>query len=126
MLSPLFRVEGAGTVDLPKRMVDYKITPKVVASAQGQGGQQNLAGVAVPVLVQGKFDNLSYKPDLAGMVKQLGDPSKALDSVKGLVPGVPGVGGGSTSGTAPAQPSQSQPSTNPLGTLKGLFGGKTN
>ena len=54
---------GAGTVDLPHRSVDYKITPKIAGA------------VAVPVVIKGPWDNLSYAPDLAGMV---GDPSKLL------------------------------------------------
>jgi AsmA protein len=54
---------GAGTVDLPKRSVQYKVTPKVVGI------------VAVPVDISGPWDNLHYTPDLAGMV---GDPSKLL------------------------------------------------
>jgi AsmA protein len=54
---------GAGTVDLPKRSVQYKVTPKVVGI------------VAVPVDISGPWDNLHYAPDLAGMV---GDPSKLL------------------------------------------------
>jgi AsmA protein len=54
---------GAGTVDLPHRSVDYKITPKIAGA------------IAVPVVIKGPWDNLSYQPDLAGMV---GDPSKLL------------------------------------------------
>ncbi len=54
---------GAGTVDLPRRSVQYKVTPKVVGI------------VAVPVDISGPWDNLHYAPDLAGMV---GDPSKLL------------------------------------------------
>ena len=70
------------------------------------------------------------------MVKGLGDPSKALDTVKGLAGGAASgvggalqglTGGGSTGGSTPLQPSQPQPSTNPLGSItKGLFGGKSN
>lgn len=61
---------GAGTVDLPHRSVDYKITPKIAGA------------VAVPVVIKGPWDNLSYQPDLAGMV---GDPSKLLkEGGKGL------------------------------------------
>jgi AsmA protein len=61
---------GAGTVDLPQRTVDYKVTPKLAGA------------IAVPVLVKGPWDNLSYQPDLAGMV---GDPSKLLkQGEKGL------------------------------------------
>ena len=54
---------GAGTVDLPKRSVQYKVTPKVVGI------------VAVPVDISGPWNSLHYAPDLAGMV---GDPSKLL------------------------------------------------
>jgi len=61
---------GAGTADLPHRTVDYKITPKIAGA------------IAVPVLIKGPWDNLSYQPDLAGMV---GDPSKLLQGgTKGL------------------------------------------
>ena len=45
---------GAGTVDLPHRTVDYRVSP-------------SLAGVLnVPIIVSGPWDNLSYRPDLAG------------------------------------------------------------
>jgi AsmA protein len=88
---------GAGTVDLPKRSVQYKVTPKSVGI------------VAVPVDITGPWDNLHYSPDLAGIV---GDPSKLLkggaqgignrlhrgakgagDATKS-VPGLPGILGG--------------------------------
>jgi len=81
---------GAGTVDLPHRTVDYKITPKI-------------AGAAVPVLIKGPWDNLSYQPDLAGMV---GDPSKLLQG------GAKGVGDGL----------KGQPKVDDV--LKGLLGGQ--
>jgi len=82
---------GAGTVDLPHRSVDYKITPKIAGA------------VAVPVVIKGPWDNLSYKPDLAGMV---GDPSKLLQKgEKGLGDALKG-----------------QPKVNDV--LKGLLGGQ--
>ena len=63
---------GAGTVDLPQRTVNYRVTP-------------NVAGVlAVPVDVTGPWDNLSYRPDLAGIAKGLAeDPGKALTRRQG-------------------------------------------
>jgi AsmA protein len=123
MKSPLLRLEGAGTANLPQRTLDYKLTPKAVASLQGQGGRQDIAGVMVPVLVQGPWDNLTFRPDLEGLVKQQLDPDKLLE---GKLPGglpVPGLGG---SGAAPSQdPAAPQP-TSPLGgatdALKGLLG----
>ncbi|MAM77258.1 MAG: hypothetical protein CMO29_26035 [Tistrella sp.] len=86
MQAPLLRVGGQGTVDLPARRVDYRIEPKAVANLEGQGGQTGLSGVMVPVLVQGPWDNLSFRPDLEGTVKRtLEDPDatrKALDDVR--------------------------------------------
>jgi len=125
MKSPLLRVEGAGTVDLPKRTVDYKVTPKVVASLEGQGGR-DAGGVMVPVLVQGPWDNLSYKPDLAGLIQQnLADPSKLLDTAKDLknAPGnlLQGLTGQKPATDAPATGGTPAPSK-PAEVLKGLFG----
>jgi len=80
--SPGLQAEGAGTVDLPHRTIDYKVTPKVV-------------GLGVPVIVRGPWDNPSYLPDLAGIVK--GGVGGAIDTLKGALP-VPGGGGGKPSG----------------------------
>ena len=118
MESPLLRVAGKGTVDLPKQRVDYRVEPKMVASLQGQGGAGNLGGVTVPVIVEGPWDNISYRPDLAGMVGGIAKaPGGALQGLKNMVPG---QGGGTSSGAAPAPaPAQSQ---NPVNQLKSLFG----
>lgn len=90
--SPLLRVEGKGKVDLPQRSVDYRIDPKVVASLQGQGGG-NAAGIVVPILVAGPWDNLSYRPDLEALLKQnVQNVGKAVESL------IPGAGGKSDGG----------------------------
>jgi AsmA protein len=81
---------GAGTVDLPSQHVNYRVTPSVAGL------------VAVPVDITGPWDNLSYRPDLAGLAKGIiEDPNKLLDSVK-----KGGLGSGS----------------NPGNLLKGLLG----
>jgi AsmA protein len=112
--SPLIRVEGRGTSDLLRRTVNYRVTPKFVASIEGQGGRDT-GGVAVPVVVTGTWDNISYKPDLAGVISDVvKDPSKALEGVRGLIPGqTPG-------GSQPGQ--QQSPIPSPQDTLKKLFG----
>lgn len=80
---------------MPNRTVNYRIEPKVVASTQGQGGSTDTSGVKVPVIVSGPWDNLSYKPDLAGVIDDIAkDPKKALEGLKNLVPGQGGSGGG--------------------------------
>lgn len=81
---PQLKAAGAGTIDLPQRQVDYKVTPKV-------------AGLGVPVDITGPWDDLSYRPDLAGMVK--GGIGGAANTVKGLVPGMGGSSSGSKSGS---------------------------
>lgn len=85
---------GAGTVDLPQRRVDYKVTPRIAGA------------VAVPVIVKGPWDDLSYQPDLAGLV---GDPAKLLQSGAGSV--------GDTVKSAPGAAGN---------LLKGLLGGSKN
>ncbi len=70
--APGLQAAGAGTVDLPTQRVDYKVTPKV-------------AGLGVPVLIQGPWDNLSYLPDVAGIVK--GGVGGAADVLKSVIPG---------------------------------------
>ena len=67
--SPLLRVAGAGRVDLPRRSLNYRIEPKLSATLQGQGGALDAAGIEVAVLVEGPWDGLSFRPDLAGMAR---------------------------------------------------------
>ena len=67
--SPLLRVTGAGTVDLPRRTVNYRLNPKLAATLQGQGGAGNVGGLDVPVIVEGRWDALSFRPDLESLAK---------------------------------------------------------
>ena len=119
MLAPLMRLTGKGQVDLPKRQVNYRLEPKLVATTEGQGGAAGAKGITVPVIIKGPFHDLSYGPDLSGAVEGLArEPGKALDSLKGLIPGQ-GSGGSGTE--KPADEPSSQPS-GPLDGLKDLFG----
>lgn len=129
--NPLLRVTGAGTADVPKRTVNYRIEPKVVANLEGQGAAGEAAGITVPVIVEGPWDNVSYRPDLAGMVTDIAkDPTKALegakDTLKQLESGAGGLFGGGDS-TAPAASGESSESStgglpDPGAVLKKLFG----
>lgn len=77
--APGLRVSGAGTVDLPQKSVDYRIDPKAAATLEGQEGSTDVAGVLVPVVVTGPFDDLSFKPDLTGVIDQAIKDPKALE-----------------------------------------------
>jgi len=61
MRSPLLRVGGAGTVDLPGEAVDYTLTTLITGTAQGQGGDDlaSLKGVKLDVPIIGTFAELS-------------------------------------------------------------------
>ena len=111
LLAPLLRVGGAGTVDLPRRYVNYKVTPQIAGTLEGQGGQANAGGVMVPVLIEGPWDALSYKPDLTALLK---DPKGALNNLRGILRGgqqQPAPDGGAP----PPRPA------NPVDQLRGLF-----
>ncbi len=84
MSSPLLRVTGAGTADLPNWQENFLLKPSLVASLQGQGGK-DAPGITIPVKVEGPLDHPHYQPDLQGLLQDnLKDPAKLKDTVKGL------------------------------------------
>lgn len=96
--SPLLRLNGAGTVDLPQRSMKYRVTPKVISSIKGQGGRDEAKGISVPVVIEGPWDKLSYRPDLTSAVQDklkegLKDPGSLLKSL-GKPKNDDGSGGG--------------------------------
>jgi AsmA protein len=127
--APLLRVTAAGTVNLPERRLDYRIEPKAVANLEGQGGRADLSGLMVPVIVEGPWSNLSYRPDLEGALRQgLNDPEAVRRAIEGAREGDVGdalkglLGGGQSGGDAGDDNATdgSEPA-NPLDQLKGLF-----
>ena len=74
LVSSELPMTGAGTVDLPQRQVDYRLTPKVAGA------------LAVPIKITGPWDNLSYRPDVGAILQQSGQqllqqPGKTLQQV---------------------------------------------
>lgn len=116
LLNPFIRLSGSGTVELPPQTVNYRIEPKLVATTEGQGGGQ-AAGVAVPILVTGSWDNLSYAPDLAGLLKNPEGVKKLIEGAKGSGDGVKDVLKGVTE-------KESGGGKNLLDAAGGLLGGK--
>lgn len=80
MLSPLLRVGGAGKIMLAEREIDYTVRPKLVASLSGQGGEQALSGLEIPVRITGSLDNPDIGADLGGILKdgKVGDAIKEI------------------------------------------------
>lgn len=120
---PLLRATGAGTANLGRQTINYRLTPKLVASLEGQGGG-DLAGLAIPLKIEGPWARPRVVPDLEGVLQNPGAAAAAVnsigkalgkskeinsDKVKGLLEGVLGGGSGKTK------------KENPLGGLLGDF-----
>src|SRR5262245_13310362 len=67
--APLFRVGGAGDIDIPNSSLNYVAKASVVATSKGQGGKErdDLAGLTLPVKLSGTFDDLKYQVDYRSM-----------------------------------------------------------
>ncbi len=80
-VSPLLRVGGAGSINLPLRTIDYMLKPKIVASLEGQQGDTALSGIEVPVRISGPWEKPQIEPELKGVIA---NPEKAVETVKEL------------------------------------------
>ncbi len=71
--SPLLRLEGQGSADLPGGQIDYRLTAFVVGTTKGQGGKdlEDLRGVPLPILVSGPLRDPTYRVDLEDALKGL-------------------------------------------------------
>lgn len=86
LLAPLLRVEGTGQVSLPPRTLAVRLVPKLVATTEGQDSTAENVGIGVPVIIEGSFDDPSFRPDLEGLITNtLQDPGAVRDQVEGLV-----------------------------------------
>lgn len=126
MVGPLLRVTGAGTADIPNRTLAYRVDPKIVATLEGQSGSQELDGFAVPIRVEGSWDQPRIYPEIEGILK---DPQKALDQLRALGGGLFGgkSGDGQQSGDGEDKSVEDQimdEATKGLDKLFGGFGGK--
>lgn len=71
MLSPLIRMTGDGQVDLGGRSLDYRVTPRAVASLTGQSGEVDLQGIPIPINIAGSLTDPAFRPDYAAIARAL-------------------------------------------------------
>lgn len=122
LLSPLIRVSGAGTVNLPNQSLKYRVEPKLAATLEGQGGGE-AKGIEVPVIIEGPWAKPHFRPDLASMLKNAPQTLDTLKDLKGeggkaLLNNL--LGGGTS---APANDNnQDKAKPSPTDALKSLFG----
>ncbi|MEN6542016.1 AsmA family protein [Parvibaculum sp.] len=81
MLSPLVRLSGNGTADLPNRSLSYHINPKLAATLEGQGGSADAKGLEIPLIIEGPWSAPKFRPDLEAMLK---NPNATIDQIKNL------------------------------------------
>ena len=135
MTSPLLKVAAAGKVDIAQSTIDILANPEIVAGPEGKSGANDLAGLSVPVRIEGPLDSPKIKPELKGMfaspeqanktVKQIGEVIKkkfkgkpvgeAIGRLLGNVQIGPHGGGenGAETGEAEAPPANQKQSAKP-------------
>lgn len=85
LLGPFVRMSGQGSVDLGAQTIDMRLDPRVVASLDGQGGDFDVSGLGMPILIKGPLSGPSIYPDISGI---LADPNRALQALSQLGGGV--------------------------------------
>jgi AsmA protein len=80
LLGPLIRATGAGSANIGRRTIDYRLTPKLVASLQGQGGG-DLGGLSIPLLIRGPWANPQISPDIGGVLQNPESAAAAINTI---------------------------------------------
>ena len=83
MLSPLLRLSGAGTINLPQMTINYKATPKLIAKLKGQGGPVDADGIPIPIIIEGKLSQPRIYPDIPGILENPQAILKSLEQMGG-------------------------------------------
>lgn len=88
LVGPLVRMTGGGTTNMPERTLDWRVEPKIVPTLEGQaptprakGTDKKMAGLGVPIIAKGPWDNPNIYPDIAGILQ---DPAAAYKQLQGL------------------------------------------
>jgi AsmA protein len=83
MQSPLLRLNGQGTADLPTEQIDYRAVVAVAATLKGQGGAglEELKDMPIPIRITGTFGDPKIRPDMEALAEGLG-LSKAKEAAQ--------------------------------------------
>lgn len=85
MTSPLLKVSARGTVDMVTNSLDFLTQPEIVAGPEGKGGANSLAGLTIPVRIEGPFDHPIFKPEIKGMFSSPEQASKTVNEIGGVI-----------------------------------------
>jgi AsmA protein len=81
MTAPLLDVTARGTVDVVTGSVDFLTQPEIVAGPEGKGGANALAGLSVPVRIEGPFANPTFRPEIKGLFSSPEQTSKTVNQI---------------------------------------------
>jgi AsmA protein len=81
MVSALLKVTADGTVDLTRSDLDILMHPEIVAGPEGKGGANDLAGLTVPVHIEGPLANPRINPELKALFANPESASKAVNKI---------------------------------------------
>lgn len=84
MTAPQLNITGAGTADLPRKYLDYRLVPQIAGGRDVAEGETT-PNLTVPVKVAGPFSRLTFAPDVGSALREaIKDPAKAKEQLKSL------------------------------------------
>lgn len=82
LISSALHVTGSGTVSLPPKTLNLKLSPSIITA-------QNQPGLSVPLTVTGSWSNSHVTPDVKGLVNQvIQNPDAMKQNLKNLKQGL--------------------------------------
>jgi len=81
MTSALLKVTARGTVDMVTSSLDFLTQPEIVAGHDGKGGANDLAGLTIPVRIEGPFEHPTFKPEFKDMFTNPEQASKTINQI---------------------------------------------
>jgi AsmA protein len=91
LVSPLLRVDGQGETHLLDQTLDFEFITRVVASLSGQGAEEDLKGLPIPLKVSGSWRQPKYKLELKKLVESQAkkdSTSQLKESLEGKLKGL--------------------------------------
>jgi uncharacterized protein involved in outer membrane biogenesis len=81
MTSPLLKVAATGTIDLTQNSINMLANPEIVAGKGGEGGANSLAGLSVPVRIEGPLDRPTIRPEFKGLFSNADKAGKTVNQL---------------------------------------------
>lgn len=69
MLNPYVRMDGQGLINIGQQSLDMRLAPRVVNTAQGQGGGAALGGIGIPFRIHGPWSHVGFEPALGDVLQ---------------------------------------------------------